>query len=153
MDKNPPLIYKDMHLSEILNIFSKSINLYYPVVDRSGKALGIITVDSIRNIFMETGLSDLLLAVDLMEKAPATVESEATLATIKESLEAYDLECIAVVDAGGILQGFIEKRNLNRYITTKILELQRTADSLEGLSYLHPPHVLYLYFFLRCLLQ
>jgi Kef-type K+ transport system membrane component KefB len=134
MDKNPPLIYKDMHLSEILNIFSKSINLYYPVVDRSGKALGVITVDSIRNIFMETGLSDLLLAVDLMEKAPATVESEATLATIKESLEAYDLECIAVVDAGGLLQGFIEKRTLNRYITTKILELQRTADSLEGLS-------------------
>ena len=134
MDKNPPLICENMHLSEILNIFSTSVNLYYPVIGKNNNVLGVITVDSIRNIFMETGLSDLLLAVDLMEKIPTTVDPQSTLATIKESLEAYDLECLAVVEADGVLKGFIEKRTLNRFVATKILELQRTADSLEGLS-------------------
>jgi len=134
MDKKPPLIYKNMHLSEILAIFSASTNLYYPVVDQEEKVLGIITVDSIRNIFMETGLSDLLLAVDLMEPAPVSVRPEASLAHVKESLDRYNLECLPVVGSDQKIKGFIEKRMLNRFISTKILELQRQADSLEKAS-------------------
>jgi Kef-type K+ transport system membrane component KefB len=132
MDSNPPLIYKNTHLSEILDIFGKSDNLYYPVVDKSKKVLGVVTLEGIRNIFMESSLSDLLLAVDLMEKIPAAVSIQSTLAAIKEAMLEHDLEYIPVLDREGIIQGFIEKRSLNHYIATKILELQRMADSLEA---------------------
>ncbi len=134
MDKKPPLLYKNMHLSEILAIFSKSTNLYYPVVDKNNKIIGIITVDSIRNIFMETGLNDLLLAVDLMEPCLTTIEPQSKLALVKEELDNYNIECLAVINQDKTIVGFIEKRRLNRFISTKILELQRQADSLETLS-------------------
>lgn len=134
MDKKPPLISKNMSLSEILDIFSKSPNLYYPVVDADKKLLGVITVDSIKNIFMETGLSSLLLAIDVMEEPVASVNPESSLSSVKELLDKYNLEYLPVVTNDNVMKGFIERRILAKLISTKILELQRQADSLEGVS-------------------
>lgn len=131
MDKNPPLIYQNMPLAKILSIFSKSDNLYYPVVDANKKLLGVITIDNIKNIFMESDLSDLLFAIDVMEPSPASVTPESTISLVKESLDKYNLECLPVVTKNNIIVGFIERRVLNKLIATKIMELQREADSLE----------------------
>ncbi len=131
MDKNPPLIYKNMSLAKILKIFSESINLYYPVVDHDRRLLGIITVDNIKNIFMAAGLSDLLLAVDLMEPPVKSVAPDSQLATVKDLLGRYNLEYLPVVLKDNKLAGFIEGRVLNRVLSARILELQRQADSLE----------------------
>ncbi len=131
MDKNPPLIYKSMSLPKILKIFNESANLYYPVVDADRKLLGIITVDSIKNIFMESSLSDLLLAVDLMEPAVDRVGPDSPLASVKEALERYNIEYLPVVAKDGTIDGFIEQRTLNKLLTTRLMELQRKADSLE----------------------
>lgn len=131
MDKNPPYIYKNMSLPAILDIFSKSNNLYYPVVDDDKKLLGIITIDSIRNIFMEKTLSDLLLAVDVMESSLISVRPESSLFSVKEALDRYNLEYVPVTAEDKTIRGFIERRTLNRSISTKIMELQHRADSLE----------------------
>ncbi|MFC1632389.1 cation:proton antiporter [Candidatus Omnitrophota bacterium] len=132
MDKDPPLIYKNMPLAEILRIFSESSNLYYPVVDNEKKLLGVITVDSIKNIFMEADLKDLLLAVDVMEPAVAEVEENSTLSSVRESLNRHHLEYLPVIKKDNILVGFIEERMLDKFISTKIVELQRRSDFLES---------------------
>ena len=131
MDKNPPLIYKNMSLAQILTIFSESPNLYYPVVDTNKKLLGIITVDNIKNTFMATSLSDLLLAVDVMEPAIASVTSKSSISELKGILTKYNLEYLPVVTKGDEVIGFIERRMVYKVISTKIIELQRQADSLE----------------------
>jgi len=134
MDRNPPLIYKNMPLTKILNIFNESRNLYYPVVDTDKKLLGIVTVDSIKNIFMATGLNDLLLAVDLMEPSVDSVAPESPLAQVKESFDRYHIEYLPVVAKDNTIEGFIEQRVLNKLLSTRIIELQRKADDLEGVS-------------------
>ncbi len=131
MDKDPPLIYKDMNLSKILDIFSTSTNLYYPVVDSNKKLLGIITIDNLKNIFMEIGLSDLLLAVDFMEQPVDTITPESTISTVREVFDRYNIEYLPVVNKDNTIAGFIERRILNKLLSTKILELQRQADALE----------------------
>ena len=131
MDKNPPLIYKNMSLAQILTIFSESPNLYYPVVDTNKKLLGIITVDNIKNTFMATSLSDLLLAVDVMEPAIASVTSKSSISELKGILAKYNLEYLPVVTKEDEVIGFIERRMVYKVISTKIIELQRQADSLE----------------------
>ena len=131
MDKNPPLIYTNTPLTKILNIFSTSANLYYPVVDEGKKLLGIITVDSLKNLFMETGLSNLLLAVDFMEPIVDSVTPESSIFSVKEILDRYNLEYLPVIEQDKTIAGFIERRILNKLISTKILELQRQADALE----------------------
>ena len=131
MDKNPPLIYKNMPLAQILTIFSQSPNLYYPVVDTNKKLLGIITVDNIKNTFMATSLSDLLLAVDVMEPAIASVTSKSSISELKELLAKYNLEYLPVVTQENEVAGFIERRMVYKVISTKIMELQRRTDLLE----------------------
>jgi Kef-type K+ transport system membrane component KefB len=134
MDRNPPVIYKNMPLAKILDIFSNSPNLYYPVVDADYKFLGIITVDNIKNIFMATGLNDLLLAVDLLEHSAITTTPESQLSSVKELFDRYNLECMPVVGADNSLAGFIERRTMNKWLSTKIIELQHKADALEQAS-------------------
>jgi len=131
MDKNPPLIYKNMPLAQILTIFSESPNLYYPVVDTNKKLLGIITVDNIKNTFMATSLSDLLLAVDVMEPAIASVTSKSSISELKGLLAKYNLEYLPVVTQENEVAGFIERRMVYKVISTKIMELQRRTDLLE----------------------
>jgi Kef-type K+ transport system membrane component KefB len=131
MDKNFPIIYKNVELSEILKIFSESTNLYYPVVDEDKKLLGIITVDNIKNTFMESSLSHLLLAYDLIEPVIETTTPETPLNEVKELLNKHTLEYVCVVDKKKKVVGFIERRNLDRIISTKLIELQKQADSLE----------------------
>ena len=131
MDKNPPLIYKNMPLAQILTIFSQSPNLYYPVVDTNKKLLGIITVDNIKNTFMVTSLSDLLLAVDVMEPAIASVTSKSSISELKGLLAKYNLEYLPVVTQENEVTGFIERRMVYKVISTKIMELQRRTDLLE----------------------
>jgi len=131
MDENPPLIYKNMPLAQILAIFSESPNLYYPVVDTDKKLLGIITVDNIKNTFMATSLSDLLLAVDVMESAIASITPKSLISELKGILAKYNLEYLPVVTQENKVVGFIERRMVYKVISTKVMELQRQADLLE----------------------
>lgn len=130
MDKNPPIIYENMHLMDILRIFSENDNLYYPVVDGDKKIKGIITVEGIKQTFLETDISGLILANDLMQPVVATASVEAPISNVKAVLDRYDIDHLPVVDEYNKLEGFIERKKLNKYISTKMIEMQRRADSL-----------------------
>ncbi|HEO64190.1 MAG TPA: CBS domain-containing protein, partial [Candidatus Omnitrophica bacterium] len=130
MDKTPPLIYEDMTLSDILELFSKSNNFYYPVVGRNKKLCGIISLDSIRQILVTSDLAGILLAHDLMEEVIASVGPSVSISEAKDIFDRYTLDYLPVLDDAGELAGFIEKRSLNRFISTRIIQLQKQAESL-----------------------
>lgn len=131
MDKKPPLIYENMQLNDILKIFSENDSLYYPVINKDRELLGIITVEGIKQTFLETDISGLILANDLMEPVLCTISSKASIYDVRKALDRHNIEYLPVVDKGNKIQGFIERKKLNRFISTKIIELQRQADSLE----------------------
>jgi len=131
MDKNPPLIYAGMTLDKILNIFHESSNLYYPVVDADKKLLGVITIDGIKNVFTETDVNELLLAIDVMEPVAASIAPESSISELKEILDKDNLEYLPVVINENKLVGFIERRMLDKIISTKFMKLQRQGDILE----------------------
>ena len=132
MDKNPPLIYESMHLTEILNKFSEDDYLSYPVINRDKVLKGIITVEGLKQAFMDTDISGLILAHDLMDPIIAKVDSDVTVKEIKETLEKHGIEAVPVVDKKDKVEGFVERKKLNKFISTKVLELQKQSDSLEN---------------------
>ncbi|MFH1441488.1 MAG: cation:proton antiporter [Candidatus Omnitrophota bacterium] len=132
LDKENHLIYENMKLIDILTIFSQSNNLYYPVVDNEKKLTGVITVDHIKNTFMETSLGHLLLANDFMEKAIAKTGPETSMAEVKEILDKYNLEYLPVVTENNEVLGILERRVVNKLISTKIIELQKQAEVLDS---------------------
>lgn len=129
MDANCPLIYDNMKLLTILQIFSESANLYYPVVNKDRRFLGIISVDGIRSGFATTGLNDLVVAFDIIESCTATIGAESSLSDAKEILNRYNLEYLPVVERDNKLVGFLETRTLNKQISVKIMELQDQVKS------------------------
>ncbi len=132
MDRTPPLIYKNMSLVKILEMFSNSPNLYYPVVDKEQRLVGVITVDNLKSLFRINELNNLLLAVDFMQPSVDSVHPSSSIAEVKELFDRYNMEYLPVVTKENKVVGFIERRILNKFISTKILDLQRKADSLEA---------------------
>ncbi|MFC1709784.1 cation:proton antiporter [Candidatus Omnitrophota bacterium] len=130
MEMNPPLIYENMRLAEILKLFSENNNFYYPVINKDKKIQGIITVEGIKQTILHMDMGGLLLAHDLMESVITRVVPTATTAEAFETLNRYNIEYLPVVDEKEEVAGFIERKNLNKFISTKIIELQKKADSL-----------------------
>lgn len=125
MDRNPPLIKDNMPLDEIMSLFSQTSNLYYPVVAADKKLSGIISIDNIKNMLMERDMGDLILAADLKEPVPATVSEDTMLSEAQKILDTLRLECLAVVTPTNEIAGFIERRTLDKIVSTKIMELQK----------------------------
>jgi len=130
MDKNPPLVYTNMQVKDILRIFSENDNLYYPVINKERELQGIITVEGIKQTFLETDIEGLILAHDLMETVIVTTSAESPIAETKETLNRYDIDYLPVIDKCNKIEGFIERKKLNKDISTKIIELQEKAASL-----------------------
>lgn len=128
--KEPSVIYENMQLPDILKIFSKDDCLYYPVVNRQKKLRGIITIDGIKQIFLEKDIGDLVLAHDLMEPSIAEVDANTPIAEVREKLNQFDVDYLPVVNENFKLEGFIIRKQLNKYISTRLIELQKKADSL-----------------------
>ncbi|MFH1622043.1 MAG: cation:proton antiporter [Candidatus Omnitrophota bacterium] len=130
MDKNPPLIYENMQLADILRTFSENDNLCYPVVNKEKELKGIITVEGIKQTILDMDVGNIILAHDLMEQVVAKIGPDTPITEIKEKLNGYNIEYLPVIDANGKLEGFIERQDLNRFISTKVIESQKRADSL-----------------------
>ncbi|MCG8430923.1 MAG: cation:proton antiporter [Candidatus Omnitrophica bacterium] len=131
MDAHPPRINKSTHLDKILTMFSEHANLYYPVVDNDLTLLGIVTVDNIKSMFTAGDLTDLLVAVDVMEPAVAVVRPDSSIADLKKVLAKHNLEYVPVVTGENKLAGFIERRMVYKVLSVKLLELQRRMSLLD----------------------
>ena len=104
----PPLIPKNMPLNDILNQFKSTNYLYYPVVDKDVKLIGVITLDSLRQTFMEADLTPLLVAHDLIEPVSDKVYTDTPLMEIKENMDKRNLNYLPVLKKDGTYAGIIE---------------------------------------------
>ena len=132
MDASHPFVYEHMKLQSILDIFSESTGHYYPVINNQKKLLGVISVDGIRNAFAAAELSNLIVAVDIMEPCPVAVEPDASLSHAKELLDRHHIDYLPVVNKGGGLEGFIERRTLSRFISMRIISLQEQIKNIDN---------------------
>ncbi|MCK5738605.1 cation:proton antiporter [bacterium] len=132
MDANPPQIRENMYLSEILQIFSENVNLYYPVVSLKGDLHGIVTVEGIKQSLLYADLGGLILAHDLMQPVIATTTPGTLIVDAKKILDVNNIDYLPVIDDNGRLSGFMERKMLDRYVSTRLIELQKKIEHLES---------------------
>jgi len=123
MDRDIPFLKPQSHLSEILSVFAEYPNLYFPVVDRDGKLIGIVTIEVIKETFMAGELHEFLLAMDLMSKPIAVISPEHPVYEANQLMDAKNLESLPVVDKDGKALGMIEKRRMRSLISKRLMEL------------------------------
>lgn len=131
MDAAPVRLRAETGLPTLLKTIGETNNLFYPVVNDTGRPLGTVSVENIRKLISETDIGGLILATDIMDPLPETVTPDTTLAAADEIFHRRHLECLAVLAPDGTLAGFLEKNRFERGIEARLLEIQHKVDALE----------------------
>lgn len=106
-------IYPDMMLGDLVEKISKSTRNIYPVIERdSGKLLGVITLDDVRNIMFRSELYNRFKIRKLMVAPPAEVLYDTPMEKVMEVFERTRAWNLPVIDENGIYKGFVSKSKI-----------------------------------------
>ena len=116
IEKDLCIVEPEMKLGDLIKVISSSKRNIFPVVDKSGKMLGIVLLDDIRNIMFRPELYTRFSVRQLMTLPPAYVninDSPEKIMILFESTKAWNLP---VVDDKKHYIGFVSKSKvLNSY--------------------------------------
>ena len=130
MDGEPTIIQQNTSLNQVLEVFSTSDSLYYPMVNEQHQLRGVITVDGIKEMFANHQVSNWLLAYDVAEPAQDKTTADARLEETLEYMDRYNLDTIPVIakhDSDRLL-GVLDKQAVSRKISAEVLRRRRRAD-------------------------
>ena len=132
MDAKPTSIAQDLSLQQILEVFSTSESVYYPVIDAQSRITGIITIPDIKEMFANREFAGWLLACDVAEPVRDKTTPNKPLEEAMEQMRRYDLESIPVVSSDGSdqLVGVLDYRKTLRKISAEVLHRRKTADEM-----------------------
>ncbi len=130
MDAEPISITQDLPLQQILEIFSTTDSVYYPVVDSQSKLTGIITIPDIKEMFANRDVAGWLLACDVAEPVRDKTTPQKPLEEAIEYMRHYDLESIPIVASvdNDELIGVLNYHKVLRRISAEVLRRRKTAD-------------------------
>ena len=132
MDTAPTSIAQDLPLHEILEVFSTSDSVYYPVIGGQSRIVGIITIADIKEMFANQDVAGWLLACDVAEPVLDKTTPNKPLEEAMERMRRYDLENMPVVAGGESdeLVGVLDYRKTLRKISAEVLHRRRVADEM-----------------------
>ncbi len=132
MDAEPTTIAQDLPLHQILEVFSASDSIYYPVIDSQSKIIGIITVAGIKQTFATQDVAGWLLACDVAEPVLDKTTSETALEKVISHMKRYGLENMPVVteEDGDKLVGVLDLRKAFHKISAEVLRRRQVADGM-----------------------
>jgi Mg/Co/Ni transporter MgtE len=133
MDSEPTSISENLPLHEILDVFSTTDFVYYPVIDRDSKITGVITIADIKEMFANQDVAGWLLACDVSEPVVDKATSAQGLEEVIEQMQRYDLEHMPVVSSveDNKLVGVLDYRRTLRKISAEVL---RRREKVDGMS-------------------
>jgi Kef-type K+ transport system membrane component KefB/predicted transcriptional regulator len=130
IEKNIPMIKETANIKQILEMFVKSKYFYFLVVNSEKRLVGIISIEGVKELFLEHELSLYLLAYDIMEPVIVTSSPDEFITDIKSKMEKYDVEYIPVVGPNNEAKGMIERRQIGKVVSKKIMELNEQITKL-----------------------
>jgi Kef-type K+ transport system membrane component KefB len=132
MDTEPTSIPQEMLLQEILEVFSTSETVYYPVIDGQSRIIGIITIPDIKEMFANREFAGWLLACDVAEPVRDKTTPNKSLDETMEWMRRYNLEDMPVVtsDDSDKLVGVLDYRKTMRKISAEVLHRRKVADEM-----------------------
>ncbi len=132
MDTAPTSIAQDLPLRQILEVFSTSDSVYYPVIDSQSRITGIITIADIKEMFANQDVAGWLLACDVAEPVLDKTTPNKPLEEAIERMRRYDLENMPVVAGAESdeLVGVLDYRKTLRKISAEVLHRRRVADEM-----------------------
>lgn len=101
MTKEFETIPENMPFKKILNLITRSREMYFPCVDEKGRMTGILSVQDVREFLFEPGLEDLVVAKELAHEKIITLNPDDNLNDAMEKFAIKDLDELPVVSPHG----------------------------------------------------
>jgi|GEM_PF-2846049 len=98
MDTEIELIYDDMPVREVMELFKSSQRIFFPVVDRNRTYLGVITLREARNVLLDQSLEGILYARDFSCSDFPTISPSGTLSEAMDLFLKKGINHLPVVD-------------------------------------------------------
>jgi CIC family chloride channel protein len=102
------IVHPDDMLGDLVNTISKSSRNIFPVVDSTGRLMGIITLDEVRNIMFRADLYQRFRLRELMISPPALISINDSMDAVMKTFEKTNAWNLPVVDNGKYV-GFVSK--------------------------------------------
>ncbi len=134
MDRTAPTFSEGARLADILRTIAETSATSYAVTDPKGDLLGVITLQDLKQSFSAEGLTEWLLATDLMRPPVDTITEQTTLIEAMTRMGEQDLESIPVVagEDDRRLLGLLGRPAGGRWLSQELLRRQRLADGGAG---------------------
>jgi CIC family chloride channel protein len=110
-------IPEDLPFPDLVKLVTKSSDMYYPVVNQDAKLTGILSINDLREIIFEPGISQLILAKDVATTEVLRVFPEDTLQDALDKMSRINTDELPVVrpEAPDETIGMISKRDIISY--------------------------------------
>ena len=116
-------IGKDMDLGELISVISKSKRNLFPVLDADNKLIGVVNLDSIRNIMFRQELYRRFHVERFMESPRARLSIGDPMDTVMRKFDETGAWNLPVEDSDGRYLGFVSKSKIFSAYRNVLIEL------------------------------
>lgn len=113
----------DMDLGQLVNIIARSKRNLFPVLDDSGSLVGVVNMESIRNIMFRQELYHRFTVQKLMELPPARLSIKDPMDIVMKKFDETGAWNLPVEDEEGRYLGFVSKSKIFNSYRNVLLEL------------------------------
>ncbi|NOX90367.1 MAG: chloride channel protein [Calditrichaeota bacterium] len=125
-----PVIYEYTPFDEILNIFMESHYTTLPVLDKTNRVTGTISLRDLRPVLFDRHVAPLLLATDIMSENIFVLEKNNTLEEALQKMEIDDSDLLPVVESTKNMRylGMVAREDIWRRYSKESLLLTDNRD-------------------------
>ncbi|MBO4499655.1 MAG: chloride channel protein [Bacteroidaceae bacterium] len=123
VEKDFLAVSADMDLGEMVSVISKSKRNLFPVLDGDGRLLGVVNLDSIRNIMFRQELYHRFHVNRFMESPPARLSISDPMDVVMRKFDETGAWNLPVEDDEGKYMGFVSKSKIFSSYRNVLLEL------------------------------
>jgi len=113
----------EMELGQLVNIIARSKRNLFPVIDQDDHLVGIVSLESIRNIMFRQELYHRFNVQKLMEMPPARLSVKDPMDTVMKKFDETGAWNLPVEDEDGRYVGFVSKSKIFNSYRNVLLEL------------------------------
>lgn len=124
VEKDLLTIEPDATLDDLVELVRISKRNIFPVIDKQGRLLGVITLDDIREIMFNEEERKNTLIRSLMHSPPAFISSNDDMETVMSKFEMSGAWNLPVID-DGLYIGFLSKSRIFNTYRTKLIRQHR----------------------------
>lgn len=92
-------VRENTKLAEIVRLFARTTQHYFPVVDEEGRMTGILSANDVRQVIEDTAAGAVVIATDIAQSDVVTLSPEDDLETALQRFVTLDVDALPVVDS------------------------------------------------------